>query len=269
MNDRGFFIGAIEKAFPIRFFLARLTRVPLIGHLLHYLFFQGDDIMYIPRDTVVTIGASIERPPDMVLPSTVVEHFIEKATHHWIMNFCICRESLQCTEYPIELGCLFLGEAALQIRPDLGRKVTKEEALDHVKRCREAGLVHLIGRNKLDAMWLQVSPGKKLMTICNCCPCCCLWKMLPDLDADIGKKVTRMPGVSISLSDECTGCGVCVDTCFVQAITVVERKAVISEDCRGCGRCVEICPYNALSLHVDETFLTESIERLDAVVDIS
>jgi ferredoxin len=211
----------------------------------------------------------MERPSDMVLPSKVVEHFIEKAAHHWIMNFCICREALQCTEYPIELGCLFLGEAAVQIRPDLGRKVTKEEALDHVKTCREAGLVHLIGRNKLDAMWLNVSPGKKLMTICNCCPCCCLWKMLPDLDADIGKKVTRMPGVSIALSDTCTGCGACVDTCFVNAITIVEGKAIISRECRGCGRCVEICPHDALSLHIDEKFFTESIDRLDAVVDVS
>ena len=269
MHKRGFFIGFIEKAFPVRFFLARLTRVPLIGHLMRYLFFHEDDIMYIPKDTVLTINTSLESPPDMVLPSRVVEHFIETAQHHWIMNFCICRESFQCTDYPIELGCLFLGEAAMKIRPDLGRKVTKEEALDHVRKCREAGLVHLIGRNKLDAMWLKVGPGHKLMTICNCCPCCCLWKMLPHLDSDTGMRVTKMPGVSISVTDLCTGCGVCVDSCFVNAITVVDGKAVISQECRGCGRCVESCPHDALSLQIDDKFFTKSVARLESVVDIS
>ena len=269
MSNRGLLIEFIEKAFPIRFFLARLTRVPLAGHVMHYLFFHEDDIMYIPKDTVIPIDTSVERPPDMVLPSRVVEYFIEKARYHWIMNFCICRESLQCTEYPIELGCLFLGEAAMKIRPDLGRKVTRKEALEHVKKCREAGLVHLIGRNKLDAMWLNVRPGEKLMTICNCCPCCCLWKMLPDLDSDIGIKVTKMPGVSISITDHCTGCGICVDSCFVRAITIKNGKAVISQECRGCGRCIETCPHAAISISIDEGFYTESIERLDAVVDVS
>jgi hypothetical protein len=77
------------------------------------------------------------------------------------MNSCICREAERCEDYPIDLGCLFLGEAALGINPQLGRRVTKEKALQHVRRCREAGLVHLIGRNKLDTMWLGVGPGDR------------------------------------------------------------------------------------------------------------
>jgi hypothetical protein len=90
------------------------------------------------------------------------------------MNTCLCRDAKQCKDYPIDLGCLFLGEAALGINPRLGRGVTKREALEHIRRCREAGLVHLIGRNKLDTVWLGVGPGDKLLTICHCCPCCCL-----------------------------------------------------------------------------------------------
>ena len=67
-----------------------------------------------------------------------------------------------------------MGEAAHGINPQLGRKVSKEEALEHLKKCREAGLVHVIGRNELDALWLGVRPGYKLLTVCNCCHCCCI-----------------------------------------------------------------------------------------------
>jgi ferredoxin len=93
--------------------------------------------------------------------------------------------------------------------------------------------------------------------------------MLPDLDSDIGIKVTKMPGVSISITDHCTGCGICVNSCFVRAITIKNGKAVISQECRGCGRCIETCPHAAISISIDEGFYTESIERLDAVVDVS
>jgi ferredoxin len=271
MNDRGFFIGAIEKAFPIRFFLARLTRVPLIGHLLHYLFFQGDDIMYIPRATVLTIGASIERPPDMVLPSTVVEHFIEKATHHWIMNFCLCRAAEGCEDYPIDLGCLFLGEAALGINPELGRRVTKREALEHVQRCQEAGLVHFVGRNKLDTVWLGIGPGHKLLTVCSCCPCCCLWGVLPHVTPRISNKIQRMPGVAVSVSDKCVGCGTCIeDVCFMDAIHLEEGQAVIDDTCKGCGRCVDICPQGAIKLSIGgQRFLEDAIAHIDSLVELA
>jgi len=75
------------------------------------------------------------------------------------MDWCICRKSTKCEDYPIELGCLFLGEATLKIDPRLGHRATKQEALEHVQKCRDAGLVHLIGRNKLDSVWLNAQPG--------------------------------------------------------------------------------------------------------------
>jgi len=112
------------------------------------------------------------------------------------MNFCFCRDADQCKNHPIELGCLFLGKAVLGINPKLGGFVSKDDAMEHIKNCGEAGLVHLIGRYKLDKMWLNVRPGIQLLTICNCCPCCCLWKMLPDLNVHISRKITKMPGVS-------------------------------------------------------------------------
>ena len=124
-----------------------------------------------------------------MLPSQIVHSFIEQANIHWVMNFCICREANDCENYPHEIGCLFLGEAAKKIDQRLGCLVTKEEAHQHIINASKAGLVHLIGRNKLDTIWLDVSPGEKLLTICNCCECCCLWKMLPNLNPLISDKI--------------------------------------------------------------------------------
>lgn len=225
-------------------------------------------MVYLPADQVVLVNVSVDAPGGMVLPSQIVEYFVHKANYHWIMDFCICRDTAKCKDYPHDLGCLFLGEAAMQINPLLGRKVTKKEALEHVQECRKAGLVHLIGRNKLDAVWLNVGPGNKLLTICNCCPCCCLWRMLPDLAPGISGKVTKMPGVTLTVTDRCTGCGTCEKVCFVHAITVDDR-AVITEACRGCGRCVEVCPQKAIEISIQGDFIRESIDRIAQLVDVT
>ncbi len=264
-------VSLLKLSFPTRFLVARLSKAPVIGGLLDRWFFAGDDLFYLPKDRVIPVNRSLDLPADLVLPSQVVDDFIATANYHWIMNVCLCRDASKCQDYPIDLGCLFLGQAAQGINPKLGRRVSKEEALAHVRRCREAGLVHLVGRNKLDTVWLGVGPGDRLLTICNCCPCCCLWRVLPDITPEIGHKVARMPGVRVAVSDSCIGCGLCVpDVCFVHAIRMEGDVAVIGEACRGCGRCVEVCPQQAIALSIDDTqFVERSIHRLSALVDVS
>ncbi|GAB4541693.1 MAG: 4Fe-4S dicluster domain-containing protein [Anaerolineae bacterium] len=265
------FVELLKKVYPARFMAARATRLPILESISARWFFDGDDMIYLPRNRVIPVNQPVDVPGDLVLPSEVVEHFIKKASHHWIMNVCICRDADGCQDYPVDLGCLFLGEAVSGINPALGRRVTKEEALEHVRRCREAGLVHLIGRNKLDTLWLGVGPGDKLLTICNCCPCCCLWRVLPHIAPQIGARVSRMPGVTVWVNDRCVGCKACTqDVCFVEAIRVVEGRAVISEACRGCGRCASICPHAAIEISIDyDHFVEDSIRRLDRLVDLS
>jgi ferredoxin len=236
--------------------------------------FEGDDVIFLPKDSAVQIklDRKIENQGDLVLPSKVVEHFIKKSKYHWIMNFCICRESSKCEDYPADLGCLFLGEAVLDINPGYGRLVSKEDALDHVKRCSDAGLVHLIGRNKLDSVWLDATPSDKLMTICNCCPCCCLYKFLPYAKSEIGNKFTKMPGVAVKVTDMCVGCSACAkDTvCFIRAITLQDGKSVSSEECRGCGRCVEVCPQGARELVLDyKEAVRKTVDQITPLVDIT
>jgi NAD-dependent dihydropyrimidine dehydrogenase PreA subunit len=270
MSSPVWFVNIIKKTFSQRFMLARLTKLPLIGRGIEYLLFEGDDIIYLPRDRTIKVDEEVDSE-DIILPSRVVETFIEKANYLWIMDTCICREATGCKDYPIELGCLFMGEAAMNINPKLGRRVTREEALEHERKCREAGLFQLIGRNRIDTRWLNVRPGTKLLTVCNCCPCCCLWKILPVLAPKVSDKVHRMPGVKVTVTDRCIGCGTCErEACFAAAIHVEGDRAVISDECRGCGNCVEVCPEGAIELTIeDPSFMDSLIPRISSLVDVT
>lgn len=263
----------IHKIFRQRFFWSRLTRYRPFGRLVHRLLFEEDQVFYLPANRVIEINESADAG-DVVgvpVPSAVLEHFIRAAGFHWLMDFCICRESAGCRDYPPELGCLFMGEAARHINPRFGRPISMQAALAHAEKCREAGLVHMIGRNKIDALWLGVSPSRKLLTVCNCCPCCCLWQVLPMLHPRISEKISRMPGVRVSVTNACTGCGLCTrSVCFVNAIGLENGQAVIDADaCRGCGRCAGICPHNAIAVTVKDTaFIDKTIERIRNAVDV-
>ncbi len=269
MPTPAWFVSLLKVFFPYRKPLARLSRLPLIGSIMEQVIFRDDEMVYLPKDRVV-IREAIDQPGSIVLPSAIVEYFIEKADVRWIMNTCICREGDDCQDYPHDLGCIFLGEAAAKIDPRLGRLVTKEEALEHARKCREAGLVHLIGRDRLDSLWMGVGPSEKLMTICNCCPCCCLFRILPDLTPNISRRIKRLPGVEVWVGEECTGCGKCVRSgCFVEAISLVDGKAQISDACRGCGRCVEACSKGAIHLTIhDAGYLANTIRRISSAVDV-
>jgi ferredoxin len=265
------FVQLLKKAFPNRYLAARATRVPILGELLNRWLFEGDDLFFMPSRRAIQINENVTNPDEVVLPSEVVEHFIQQAKVHWIMTSCICRQGDHCKRYPVDRGCLFLGEAALGINPQLGRRVTKAQALNHVEQCREAGLIHLVGRNKLDTVWLGVGPGEKLLTICNCCPCCCLWRVVPHIAPHIHAKITRMPGVSVAISDRCEGCGTCTDdVCFVDALHLLDGRATIAETCKGCGRCVTVCPEGAIELTIlSDSFTQAAISRISQVVDVS
>jgi hypothetical protein len=262
----------IRMIFPRKPAHGKLTKLPGVAQWMERRFFQGDHLIALPRDNVIRIDRQVDDPGQTVLPTDLVDQFIEKSNDLWIMNFCICRKSMSCRDYPTELGCLFLGRATRGINPDWGRRVSREEAKEHIRKCQEKGLVHFMGRSKLDTVWLGIGPGERLLTICNCCPCCCITRGLPHSAPRLREKLKRAPGVTVRVEESCTGCGACVDleACFARAIRMVAGQAIITEDCRGCGRCVEACPNDAISITVDrDHFLKKNEEQLSRLVDLS
>jgi ferredoxin len=264
------FVRLIKANFKNRFYISRLTKkYPPIRHLVDYIMFKEDEIYYLPTDRIL-INQPIPPRQDIVLPSEVIRHFIMESSHRAIMHQCLCRDSNHCQNYPSDVGCIFMGEASLGIRPELGRQVSKEEAIDHLDKAIALGLVQMVGRNKLDTQWMGVGPGEKLLTVCNCCSCCCLYKVLPDLDHSISSKINRMPGVVMTVTDRCRGCGKCTHgVCMTNAISMLGKKAVISDECIGCGRCVETCPHHAIELTIsDHAYIENTITRLHSKVDV-
>ena len=60
-----------------------------------------------------------------------------------------------------------------------------------------------------------------------------------------------MPRIMVAVvnKDECVGCGVCVDACPNEAITMVDDIAVINAElCIDCEACVSECPNAAITM---------------------
>jgi ferredoxin len=54
--------------------------------------------------------------------------------------------------------------------------------------------------------------------------------------------------------EKCVGCGVCLYTCPIGAVSLEEVARIDASLCIGCGRCVEKCPQMAISLCPVECF---------------
>lgn len=270
-------VKALSRIFWTRFGLASFTkRSKLFNRAIKRFLFDGDHMVVLPKDNTATLRR-IEMDIDFddggertVVPSDAVKEMIRRSSDIFIMDFCLCRKSSKCKDYPVERGCVFLGKGVHRIPEEFGRLATAEEAIGYIDECRALGLVHIMGRNKLDSIWLNTGHKRDLMTICNCCPCCCLWNVVRDISDDIGSMFRRMEGVRIRTHvDRCTGCGECESICFTDAISIVEDRCEIDEMmCRGCGRCVEICSHEAISIDFDERSMRDEIERVSSLVDL-
>jgi ferredoxin len=246
--------------------MCKLAGLPLLRSLLRrILVARGTTFTFIP------VYEGVELPGGTAMPISVVEHFIDRAGHHVIIDFCPCRKSFDCKDYPVERGCTFIGEGARQINPEVGRHVSKEEALAYLREGIEMGLVPVFGKIDFDAVMLGVKDRDRLMTICQCCPCCCLTTALhyasPSVQSGV---ITRMDGLEVKVTGDCVGCGECVEACIFKHINVVGGRAVVSADCVGCGRCAAGCKQQAISITInDSDYLQASIDRIGARVDVT
>lgn len=60
------------------------------------------------------------------------------------------------------------------------------------------------------------------------------------------ERITKM--IAQVDNEKCTLCGLCVDLCPTQAITMNDFVKIAPEKCTGCGTCVSECPSEAISM---------------------
>jgi ferredoxin len=245
-------------------YLMKLSNIPGLKQLGSKL--ADPDFMSLTYIPVVT---DIEVPAGTALPSSIVEHFIEKASYHVYLHGCPCRTVRECEDFPRDFGCTFLGEAARDINPELGKHVTREEALEHYHRASDLGLVSVVGKFKGDAIGLGLKNHKQLMTLCHCCPCCCGFNGLHYAARGLRDTMVKLEGVTVEVTDDCTGCGKCVEACIFKQRTINGKQAVVGEECKGCGRCARVCKQNAIRITVDNpAYVQQAIDRISALCEV-
>lgn len=268
----------VKRTFHLRFLLARGTKKSkLYKKFIDKLLFEDDEMYILPNDNSlktsekIEVNEVIEESEVSFLPSDVLKEVIKQSNHIVIMKNCLCRISNDCKDYPHDIGCIFIGKTTKKISRDFCYEASPQEAIEHVDKAISHGLTHLIGKNKIDSLWMNAKPAKDLLTICHCCPCCCLWKVLPELEESISDKCKRLPDLKVELNnDKCINCNKCLKgICFTNAISLENKKIKINQNlCRGCGRCVDICSSNAITLNYTDKSIDTVLNRIPQLIDL-
>jgi len=228
-------------------------------------YYQGKTLMQsietqTKRFQFIPLNKTIEPQMQAVYPFVMLEKVVEKARSIAVAH-CPCRMRGQLQgrgcDYPLEVCLKFDEMADHLIENELAREVTKEEALEIIKRSEEAGLVHFVDNAMGD-----------IKHNCNCCSCHC-WALSPIKERKIPRDVI-MATYFIRETDEgkCSGCGACVDVCPVDALTMGDDFPIVDRDwCVGCGLCSAQCPTSAAKLrpksdHIPASNFRELHERI-------
>ena len=257
-------VFVLKYIFNWRFWIAEITKKSkAYKKLIDKMIFEDDEIVVIPN--TINVNKKIESEGSEFLPTKIIKDVIKRCDDIVIMDTCLCRTSNDCKDYPQDIGCIFLGPTSKKIPRSIGKQATVEEALAHVDKADAAGLSHIIGRNKIDTVWMNVRPGKGLLTICHCCPCCCLWKVYPNLDSDISNKLEKLDGVQVKLlEDNCKKCKKCLDACMFKAISMENGKITIDTDnCKGCRLCANSCKFDAIRIEYSDKTIDNVVNRID------
>ena len=216
------------------------------------------DMEHNTSSVVMPLNVDIsDKSEKVVVPIALLKESLKNVTYIGGMDTCLCRESNGCTDFPHDLGCLFLGEAGrTAVKHGLGREFTYEEACARIDRAASLGLM-------AQAVWIefeQILWGVRndqmdsFMEICFCCPCCCVAMQLSS-NLTEKERFRFHPSGWTAVPDrtKCIGCGQCVNkgrSCPMEAISIDENgKVTINQEmCLGCGLCVDKCPLHLIQI---------------------
>jgi len=199
----------------------------------------------VPQMRTIPIGQSLT-PEHHVATYDTVRDLIHSTVDPIVVLECLCRNGAErrgepCKQTSRKETCMLFRDEA-RVLEKMGRQITKEEALEILKKNEEDGLV------------LQPSNAQNPDFICSCCGCCCgilrMHRTVPN-PADLWA-TNFYAEVN---ADLCSACGTCVERCQTGAMKLDDEKAVSVVDlarCLGCGLCVASCPTEAIELRKKE-----------------
>ncbi len=164
---------------------------------------------------VIPIETSIEGETRRASYEEVSKYLNENTV--FSVSDCSCRTSREamgegCGHLKEDM-CIQLGDAAeYYIRTGRGRKITREEAFDIIKRAEENGLMHQIPNTD--------GPGKT-HAICNCCGCSCYSLRNASMFSNVD--MIRSNYVSQIDTEKCVACGECVAVCPTNTLKLGQK----------------------------------------------
>lgn len=188
----------------------------------------------------ITVDEKLEHK-NLVTPYDDVEELLANASSTIALTNCVCRQTTDILghgcDHPKETCLVFGGAAHFYIDNGLGKKITKEEALEVIKFSQKKGLV------------LQPSNTKRPFALCNCCGCSC--EILSNANKLENPAQYFQTNYYAEVDvEKCTGCKLCEVKCPLHAAVVNEdKKSTIDLGrCIGCGVCVTFCNFDAVHL---------------------
>ncbi len=159
-----FYSGHRQGTLRFYMFMAKWTRIPLIGRLV--------------RRVANAYGRNMHGA--YLLTSDEAEKIVDSA-EGVALGPCDCRATFKNCQHPVEAEIL-IGPTQHIFRehmPHNSHEITKEEAKEILRDCHQRGLIHTI-----------IKCQQHFYAICNCCSCCCVPLRL-NKQYGIGQALTR------------------------------------------------------------------------------
>ena len=194
---------------------------------------------------IIPVEKEMTVPMEKVLPLHEASKIIDKQD---IISLSECPCKLQrsllgdpCKVATDRFRCMHFGNMGRYfIEHNIGKSISREEAKIILQEAEEDGLVHKTFHDDFDF-------EKSENSICNCCKCCCI------LFQTYYRGIFAFHTITYYLAqmddEKCVGCGVCVEKCPIEALSLIDGISHTDEQkCIGCGVCVHHCPEDARSL---------------------